>query len=144
MGTSFCKLSDNTLKIIDFGVAKRFKRDDDGHTIPMRTKVGSSYYVSPQLCQGKYTEKSDVWALGIILYILMSGLPPFSGNNDAEIIAKISNPDKKPCTSGNAFKKVSEAAKQLIGNLCDRDEKSRPTAQAALTDKWLSQSSAAA
>ena len=54
----------------------------------MTTKVGSAYYVSPDVLQGKYDEKCDIWSAGVILYILLSGNTPFNGPNDNEIYKK--------------------------------------------------------
>lgn len=133
----YSKLSDNTLKIIDFGFAKRLKRDGEGQSDPMCTKVGSPQYVSPQVIQGRYSEKCDVWSLGVTLYMLLSGVPPFQGQTDTEILNQVAT---KPLQcSGSAFKNVSEEARQFTIQLLDRDERRRPGAQSALCDPWLTQ-----
>lgn len=46
-------------------------------------RVGSAYYISPEVLDGNYNEKCDCFSLGVILYIMLSGLPPFYGNSDA-------------------------------------------------------------
>lgn len=79
------KSPDSPLKVIDFGLSKIFT--ESNHR--MSTKVGTAYYVSPEVLQGNYDEKCDIWSSGVILYILLTGEPPFNGPNDNEIYRKI-------------------------------------------------------
>jgi calcium-dependent protein kinase len=76
---------DAPLKVIDFGLSKIFGKEDH----KMNTKVGTAYYVSPEVLAGDYDEKCDIWSCGVILYILLTGDPPFNGVNDNEIYKKI-------------------------------------------------------
>jgi len=81
---------DSHIKIIDFGLAKIFKSSDkDGEKTPMTSRVGTSYYISPEVLAGNYDESCDIWSAGVILYILLSGYPPFNGNTDLKIIEKV-------------------------------------------------------
>lgn len=70
----------NTLKIIDFGTSTMF---ETGTTL--KTTHGTSYYIAPEVLAKKYDARCDVWSVGVILYILLSGKPPFDGDNDEEI-----------------------------------------------------------
>lgn len=77
---------DSPLKVIDFGLSKIFDKKDN----KMTTKVGTAYYVSPEVLQGNYDQSCDIWSAGVILYIILTGDPPFNGANDNEIYRKIS------------------------------------------------------
>jgi calcium-dependent protein kinase len=76
---------DAPIKVIDFGLSKIFNSSNH----KMSTKVGTAYYVSPEVLAGDYDEKCDIWSAGVILYILLTGEPPFNGANDNEIYKKI-------------------------------------------------------
>jgi calcium-dependent protein kinase len=90
--------------------------------------------MSPEIIKGSYSELCDVWACGIILYILLCGYPPFSGVNDKEIYNNI-----KECKlefPQNEWKKISKNAKELIKKIiCP--EKNRINASQILHDKWF-------
>jgi len=81
----FLNKTDDDLKIIDFGLSRIF--DEKNHS--MDSKVGTAYYVSPEILAGDYDEKCDIWSSGVILYILLTGDPPFNGENDNVIYRKI-------------------------------------------------------
>lgn len=78
----------------------------------MKTKAGTPYYIAPEVLHGKYDESCDIWSLGVILYILLSGLPPFYGRNDAEILQMVKS--QQYSFDIPEFKHVSEAAKDVI------------------------------
>ena len=64
------------LKIIDFGTAKEFEENEK-----QKLLVGTPYYIAPEVINGDYNEKCDVWSCGVILFILLSGTPPFGGKS---------------------------------------------------------------
>ncbi len=77
--------NNSPIKVIDFGLSQIYTSTNH----KMSTKVGTAYYVSPEVLEGNYDEKCDIWSSGVILYILLSGDPPFNGQNDNEIYRKI-------------------------------------------------------
>merc|ERR1712206_26406 len=124
------KFENNTLKVIDFGLACEFTPGQF-----LKTKAGTPYYVAPQVLAGKYNELADVWSLGVIMFVLLCGYPPFYGDTDADVLAKVRlgsytfNPKD--------WKQVSADAKELITCLLKFDPKERYTAEQALNHKWV-------
>ena len=81
----FDSKSKGDIKLLDFGCGQHFGSDASGK---MHTMIGSAYYIAPEVLDGSYTEKCDLWSVGVLVYILLSGCPPFDGN-DEEIYAKV-------------------------------------------------------
>ncbi|KAL8426512.1 hypothetical protein Efla_004877 [Eimeria flavescens] len=124
------KGKDAPFKIIDFGLATRFSNN-----AYMSTRAGTPFYVAPQVLQGKYTYKCDMWSAGVIMYILLCGYPPFHGENDAEILARV----KVGRFSFNEqdWKGVSSEAKDLVRKLMAFDPHQRLSAEQALNHPWI-------
>ena len=140
------------IKIIDFGFSvfmdknneklKEDKKDKDNeNTDPkkfgfkrLKSKVGTLYYISPEIIKGNYDEKCDIWACGVILYILLAGYPPFSGNTDKEVYNLITN--LKYDFDKERWKNISKYAKELIKNMLT-PAKNRFSAKQVLTSKWF-------
>lgn len=74
-------LNDPKITIIDFGTSGVFDPDQK-----MQQKYGTPYYIAPEVLGNSYDEKCDLWSIGVILYILLCGYPPFNGANDEQII----------------------------------------------------------
>ena len=79
------KSENGLIKIIDFGTAVKINPSK-----PFTNLIGTPFYIAPEVISGKYNELCDVWACGVILYIIMSGSPPFQGKNQAELFERIS------------------------------------------------------
>lgn len=73
------------IKIIDFGLSRH---EATGQGI-MRTKVGTPYYVAPEVLRKEYTKMCDIWSIGVITYILLCGYPPFYGDSDNQIFDSV-------------------------------------------------------
>ena len=121
-------LNDNPIKVIDFGLSNIFSEKK------MKTKVGTSYYIAPEVLKGKYNESCDIWSAGVILYILLSGEPPFSGENNNEIYKKIINMEFD--FPKNKWSNISKYAKDLIKKMIAPEEK-RINAHDVLEHKWF-------
>ena len=78
----------------------------------MKETCGTPYYIAPEVLDGKYNEKCDVWSIGVIIYIMLSGYPPFNGENDEEISISVRNDEIE--FEGEEWESVSEQAKDLI------------------------------
>src|SRR5690606_797892 len=72
------------IKIIDFGTAKIYEKGKIERKV-----IGSSYYIAPEVLNKNYNEKCDLWSCGVIMYILLSARPPFNGDDDGQIVARI-------------------------------------------------------
>ena len=82
-----------TLRLVDFGLARVFGplRPDLSKTRSKTNfdeRVGSAYYCAPEVLEGIYDRRCDLWSLGVIAYMLFSGTPPFWGRSDKEILKR--------------------------------------------------------
>eukprot|EP01071_Lankesteria_metandrocarpae_P008096 Lankesteria_metandrocarpae@DN4865_c2_g1_i2.p1 len=126
------KKKDAIVKIIDFGLSTHF----EGKTgKKMKDKIGTAYYIAPEVLHGTYDEKCDVWSSGVILYILLSGCPPFYGSTEFEILKRVEH--GKYTFNLPQWRKVSESAKDLIRKMLTYTPACRSTALECLDHEWL-------
>ncbi|CAD8146337.1 unnamed protein product [Paramecium pentaurelia] len=117
------------LKIIDFGTSRRIQENQF-----LTKKLGTPYYIAPEVLKKKYNEKCDVWSCGVILYQMLSGKLPFDGQQD-EILQKIDigNYD----FPNENWSGISDQAISLIKKMMEREPNKRITAKQAYEDPWI-------
>ena len=120
------------IKLIDFGLASP--------NTEMQTRIGTPFYVAPEVLTGDYDERCDVWSVGVILYFLLSGMPPFNGNNDNEVIEAVKRGEY--ILSGGVWDEVSDSAKELVSYMLAKDPNKRMSAAEAINHKWFEESEA--
>ncbi|KAG0455585.1 hypothetical protein HPP92_024573 [Vanilla planifolia] len=118
------------LKAIDFGLSVFFKPGERFTEI-----VGSPYYMAPEVLKRNYGQEIDVWSAGVILYILLCGVPPFWAETEQgvaqAIIRSVIDFKRDP------WPKVSDGAKDLVKKMLDPDPTRRLSAQEVLDHPWL-------
>ena len=118
------------IKIIDFGTSKIFSKHRKEKSI-----VGSSYYIAPEVLNQCYNEKCDTWSVGVILYMLICGKPPFDGEDDFKIIDKIKI--GKFDDQNKRLLNSSEEVQDLVHKLLNVNIKKRLSAHEALGHPWF-------
>ena len=122
--------SESEIKLIDFGLSRKVFNDEKMHTI-----LGTPYYVAPEVLQGEYDEKCDIWSIGALTYIMLCGDPPFKGNSNHEIFNKILREDIK--FSSKKWEKISDDAKNFVKNCLIKIPDKRPNAIQCLNNLWF-------
>ncbi|XP_050743273.1 titin isoform X48 [Drosophila biarmipes] len=121
------------IKIIDFGLAQRLDTN-----APVRVLFGTPEFIPPEIISYEPIGfKSDMWSVGVICYVLLSGLSPFMGDTDVETFSNITRADYD--YDDEAFDCVSQEAKDFISQLLVHRKEDRLTAQQCLESKWLCQ-----
>ncbi|KAI8473389.1 MAG: kinase-like domain-containing protein [Monoraphidium minutum] len=121
---------DGELKLTDFGLGVFFKPGER-----FRDLVGSPYYVAPEVLRKNYSHQADMWSLGVILYILLSGLPPFWGDTEDQIFKMVLKGQLD--FKSEPWPRVSDAAKDCVRRLLEMDATKRASGQQILQHDWL-------
>ena len=125
----------DSLRIADFGLAKKMKTSRG----KLSAQCGSPAYVAPEIILGQqYTPAVDMWAVGCILYCLLNGQLPFYEADEQAMFRRIAKGQMHPPAES-----VSEAARELIGQLLCADKVTRLTAAEALEHRWITGAGAA-
>jgi len=95
------------IKIIDFGTSLVYDPNKK-----LDEKLGTPYYIAPEVLGKSYGSKCDIWSIGVIVYIVLSGVPPFNGKDDQEIMKAVRK--GKFSFSDSCWSKVSNQAKDFI------------------------------
>jgi len=123
--------SSDQLKLTDFGLARSVSLSDVEF---MSTPCGTPSYVAPEIIKGqKYTQSVDIWALGVVLYLLLFCKYPFTGDSLGEIYSQIE-------TGKVSFPpeiEISNEVRDLICNLLQEDTKGRLTLEDILKHPWM-------
>ncbi|XP_044259471.1 myosin light chain kinase, smooth muscle-like [Tribolium madens] len=121
----------NRIKIIDFGLARRFDPDKK-----LQVLFGTPEFVAPEVVNfDQIGFGTDMWSVGVICYVLLSGLSPFMGATDVETMANVTI--AKYDFDDEAFQEISDTAKDFIQKLLKKDLNQRMSAEECLNHEWL-------
>jgi len=120
-----------SIRLIDFGLSIRHRSGQK----PLSSMVGTSYYMAPQVLEGSYDKSCDIWSIGVMTYVMLTGRPPFNGPNDDAIFNKIKAAELD--FNSPVWDEISEAAKDFIRCLVKTDPLARWNAEMALQHSWL-------
>jgi len=119
----------NLVKLADFGESKREKNR-------LKSFVGTPDYLAPEVIKGlKYGREVDMWAVGVITYVVLCGYPTFNGTNELEVFQNITLVNYEYQSPDWDY--VSEEAKNFIDSLLLLEPKDRMTAPQALEHIWI-------
>ena len=121
---------DAEIKIIDFGLSRKYSKTDKLHSV-----LGTPLYVAPEVLKGNYDQKCDIWSIGAMTFLLLSGKPPFNGSTDQEIFKNILNSEVK--FDSPVWKNVSNEAKSFVKLCLEKNSSKRPSAIKALDHPWF-------
>ena len=135
---------DGTLKVADFGLSY-YKDIDDNYSkidsqtdILMESQCGTPYYIAPEIIEtnkAKYSKAVDLWSLGVVLFVMLSGNQPFGDDSGTKIFERIRNSEYK--FKSPVWNTISDDAKDLITKLLCVEVNKRYTAEQVLQHSWL-------
>ncbi|KAL4279188.1 hypothetical protein GQ457_03G029110 [Hibiscus cannabinus] len=121
---------DAVLKATDFGLSVFYKPGQCFNDV-----VGSPFYVAPEVLMKHYGQEADIWSAGVILYILLSGVPPFWSETDSGIFRQILH--GKVDLVSEPWPSISDSAKDLLMKMLERDPQKRISAHEVLCHPWI-------
>ncbi|XP_043810127.1 calcium-dependent protein kinase 17 [Manihot esculenta] len=124
------KNEDAPLKATDFGLSVFYKPGEVFKDI-----VGSAYYIAPEVLKRKYGPEADIWSVGVMLYILLSGVPPFWAESEHGIFNSILRGHVD--FASDPWPSISPQAKDLVRKMLNSDPKQRLTAIQVLSHPWI-------
>ena len=119
------------IKLIDFGASIFFKENKK-----LTVKIGSPYYIAPEVLKRSYDEKCDIWSSGVVLYVMLTGNFPFIGNTSQKLFENIKT--GKYRKSGKEYEAISKEGKELIDQMLTLNPQKRITARECLNSPFFS------
>uniref|UniRef100_A0A0B7API1 Obscurin n=2 Tax=Arion vulgaris TaxID=1028688 RepID=A0A0B7API1_9EUPU len=127
----FSSSDDSSLKLIDFGFSRKLPVSKD-----LTFNYGTPEFCSPESISNEpVTAASDLWAVGVLTHVLLTGVSPFYSETTPEILAQIQDYQWSPDES--LFSNLTSSAKDFISNLLIRESQNRPTLETCLAHDWL-------
>ncbi|CAC5377019.1 MYLK [Mytilus coruscus] len=124
----------NLIKIIDFGLARRYTPGES-----LKVMFGTPEFIAPEVVNYEQIGlQTDIWSLGVICYVLLSGLSPFMGDSDGETLSNVTQGDFD--FDDEAFEEISEEARHFIEKCLLKDMRKRITISQCIEHKWLAHS----
>ncbi|ESO87006.1 hypothetical protein LOTGIDRAFT_235177 [Lottia gigantea] len=124
----------NRIKIIDFGLARKYNPKED-----LRVLFGTPEFVAPEVINfDPISTASDMWSVGVITYVLLSGLSPFMGDSECETLSNVTSATWD--FNAEEFDSISNEAKDFISKLLLKDKRKRMSANDCLEHQWLRRS----
>uniref|UniRef100_A0A0E0MA77 non-specific serine/threonine protein kinase n=1 Tax=Oryza punctata TaxID=4537 RepID=A0A0E0MA77_ORYPU len=119
-----------SVKAIDFGLSVFFRPGQ-----VFREVVGSPYYIAPEVLEKRYGPEADIWTAGVILYVLLTGVPPFWADTQSGIYEKVL--DGHVDFKSNPWPRISDSAKDLIKKMLCPYPSERLKAHEVLKHPWI-------
>ncbi|XP_078134708.1 myosin light chain kinase, smooth muscle-like isoform X4 [Sander vitreus] len=119
------------IKIIDFGLARELEEGK-----PLMVMHGTPEFVAPEVINYESVGlETDMWSIGVICFVLLSGESPFQGNNNAETLALVTAASFE--FDQESFEDISDQAKDFISSLLKKDRRCRLSCTKALAHPWM-------
>jgi len=118
------------IKLIDFGISVKFEKDTK-----LKDKTGTVLYIAPEVIEGSYDEKCDIWSCGVLMYMMLCGQPPFNGSSRKEVMMKIRS--GKFAFKSNIWQLITSEAKDLITQMLTLNPDKRPSCRQVLSHPWF-------
>ncbi|OQR84973.1 calcium-dependent protein kinase [Achlya hypogyna] len=121
-----------SLKLCDFGLSKFFKKGER-----MQKSLGTIDYVAPEVLDGDYNEKCDLWSVGVLCYELLTSVSPFHGDTTDATMGKIFDGLQPSFFQGELWTHISPDCINFIKSLIQDDPEERLSAEQALNHRWM-------